>query len=108
MFARLATLATLALPLVSATLTLNTPTDAKSDPARFNMEMVNGNYNSQSDLANNVQTSEGIITVTLPVMPAGDGYTIDAVDTGNINSVYATTGDLKVAARGFRQIFGVV
>ena len=73
----------LAAPLVSA-LTVTTPTDwtnagsvtvtwtaAAGDPQTFDVELINQQFNSQFALANNVQTSDGTISLTLPQVPVG-------------------------------------
>ncbi|KAG1724400.1 uncharacterized protein EDB91DRAFT_142309 [Suillus paluster] len=83
MFARLAALAALALPLASA-LTLNTPTNVTNvgqvtitweattaDPGSFDIEMANTIFHNTFAIAGNVQTSAGSITITLPEVPVG-------------------------------------
>ncbi|KAJ8580863.1 hypothetical protein M405DRAFT_833536 [Rhizopogon salebrosus TDB-379] len=108
MFARLAALAAFALPLASA-FTLNTPTGATTggtvtitwsatttDPGTFSLEMVNTIFHNTFAIANNIQTSTGSLTLELPQVPVGDGYTIEAIDPANINTVYATSGDFAV------------
>ncbi|KAF9218146.1 hypothetical protein BS17DRAFT_791951 [Gyrodon lividus] len=73
----------LALPLVSA-LTLNTPTGATTggtitlswtasttDPAYFTFELVNTVFHNTFAIANNVQTSQGTLTIQLPQVPVG-------------------------------------
>jgi hypothetical protein len=74
-------LATFAVPLVSA-LTLNTPTGVStggvvnvtweattSDPSSFSLYMVNTIFHNTFAIANNVQASAGMITLTLPQVP---------------------------------------
>ncbi|KAG1813851.1 uncharacterized protein BJ212DRAFT_1238963, partial [Suillus subaureus] len=98
------------IPLVSA-LTLNTPTSASvgdlfnvswdattSDASSFNIYMVNTIFHNTFAIANNVQTSAGGVTIVLPQAPLGDGYTLEATDISNINTVYATSGDFSVTA----------
>ncbi|KAG1763262.1 hypothetical protein EDD22DRAFT_515030 [Suillus occidentalis] len=110
MFARIAALATFAVPLVSA-LTLNTPTGVSTggvvnitweattaDPSSFSLYMVNTIFHNTFAIANNVQASAGMITLTLPQVPVGDGYTIEATSNSNINSIYAQSGDFAVSA----------
>ncbi|KAG2342043.1 hypothetical protein BDR05DRAFT_423110 [Suillus weaverae] len=110
MFARIAALATFAVPLVSA-LTLNTPTGVSTggvvnitwqattaDPGSFSLYMVNTIFHNTFAIANNVQASAGMITLTLPQVPVGDGYTVEATSNSNINSVYAQSGDFVVSA----------
>ncbi|KAG2052641.1 hypothetical protein BDR06DRAFT_957321 [Suillus hirtellus] len=110
MFARIAALATFAIPLVSA-LTLNTPTGVAvgglvnvtweattSDPSSFSLYMVNTIFHNTFAIGNNVQSSAGIITLTLPQVPVGDGYTLEATSNSNIDTVYAQSGDFAVSA----------
>ncbi|KIJ06559.1 hypothetical protein PAXINDRAFT_88644, partial [Paxillus involutus ATCC 200175] len=73
----------LALPLVSA-MTVGTPVGAitgspvtltwagnSSDPAYFTFELTNPLFNYDFAIANNVQTSEGSLSLTLPQVPVG-------------------------------------
>ncbi|KAG2144726.1 uncharacterized protein EDB93DRAFT_1241260 [Suillus bovinus] len=111
MFARITALASFAIPLVSA-LTLNTPTGSPSvgdlvnvtweattaDPSSFGLYMVNTIFHNTFAIANNVQTSAGIMTLVLPQVPLGDGYTLEATSISNINTVYAQSGSFSVTA----------
>jgi len=109
MFFKLAAL-TLIVPLISA-LTLSTPenlssggsatinwTSAAGDPSTFSIELLNVVFHNSFAIANNVQPSAGTITLTLPSVPPGDGYTLEAVDISNITNVYATSGSFSIAA----------
>ncbi|KAF8890101.1 hypothetical protein BD779DRAFT_1785146 [Infundibulicybe gibba] len=109
MFAKLSLLALVA-PLVSA-LTINAPTDPTSggsvtitwtttsgDPPIFSIELMNTAFNNAFAIANNVDVSLGTITLTLPIVPVGAGYTITAVDVSNIANVFSTTGSFSVGA----------
>ncbi|OAX38947.1 hypothetical protein K503DRAFT_690596, partial [Rhizopogon vinicolor AM-OR11-026] len=100
-----------ALPLASA-LTLDTPTGATnggivtitwsattSDPSTFSIELVNTIFHNTFAIANSVQTSTGSLTLELPQIPVGDGYTIEAIQYNNINVVLATSGDFSVGAQ---------
>ncbi|KAI0050591.1 hypothetical protein FA95DRAFT_1581118 [Auriscalpium vulgare] len=93
------------LPLVSA-LQFNTPTNLTSaaeatiswtqqanDPQVITIELVNTIFHNTFAIANNIQSTAGTITLLLPVIPAGDGYTLEAIDIGNQNNVFATSGD---------------
>ncbi|KAF7976210.1 hypothetical protein HWV62_7400 [Athelia sp. TMB] len=103
---------TLALPFVSA-LTLSTPKDnawssggsatvdwtsSSGDPSTFTLELSNTAFHNSYAIANNVNPSSGSISFSLPIVPAGAGYTVIAVAIGNISDVYATTGSFSVAA----------
>ncbi|KAG8219196.1 hypothetical protein J3R82DRAFT_7 [Butyriboletus roseoflavus] len=109
MFAKLSTLA-LALPLVSA-LTINAITGgttggavtiswtaSTTDPTSFSIELINSAFHNSFAIANNIQTALGSITITLPQVPIGDGYTLEAVANNNINTVYSTSGDFAIGA----------
>ncbi|KAH9049518.1 hypothetical protein EDB84DRAFT_1453161 [Lactarius hengduanensis] len=99
------------LPLVSA-ITFQVPNNLTSggpatiswssgdtDPVVFTIELVNINlFHNAIAIANNVQKTAGSISVTLPIVQAGDGYTIEAVDIGNINNVFGTSGDFAIGA----------
>ncbi|KAA1471462.1 hypothetical protein DENSPDRAFT_880505 [Dentipellis sp. KUC8613] len=109
MLAKLSTLVVL-VPFVSA-LTLNTPsnlhsggpatiswTSSSGDPTVFSLELVNEAFHDTFAIANNVQLNSGSASLELPSVPIRDGYTIEAVDISNINSVFATSGSFAVAA----------
>ena len=80
------------MPFVSA-LTLNTPenlasggsatitwTTASGDPSTFSIELLNTVFHNSFAIANNVNPSSGTITLDLPIVPPGNGYTLEAVD----------------------------
>ncbi|KAG5340520.1 hypothetical protein C0989_001330 [Termitomyces sp. Mn162] len=107
MFNKLSFLA-LATPLVNA-LTLNIPsnptsggsvtitwTSTATDPP-FSLELNHPSFNSAIAIANNVQPGQGMITLTLPIVPSEAGYTLEAVNIGNINDVFSTTGSFAIA-----------
>jgi len=73
-------------------------TSASGDPATFTLELTNESFHNSFAIANNVQPESGQITLNLPVVPVGDGYTLEAVDIGNISNVYSTTGSFSVGA----------
>ncbi|KAI9454900.1 hypothetical protein BJY52DRAFT_699802 [Lactarius psammicola] len=70
-----------------------------SDPNVFSLELVNTDlFHDAIAIANNVQKTAGSISVTLPIVPAGSGYTIEAVDIGNINQVFGTSSSFSIGA----------
>jgi hypothetical protein len=92
-------------------LTLNTPTGVTTggtvnitwqattaDPSSFSIYMVNSIFHNTFAIANNVQASAGMLTLTIPQVPVGDGYTIEATSNSNINDIYAQSGDFAVGA----------
>ncbi|KAK0200596.1 hypothetical protein DFS33DRAFT_169548 [Desarmillaria ectypa] len=107
----LAFVSLLALPFVRA-LTVNNPSTAVSsageltitwttsagDPDTFSVELINQGFNRQFAIANNVDADLQSITLSLPQVPTGDGFTIQLVNISNINDVYAETGDFSIAA----------
>jgi hypothetical protein len=113
MFAQLTALAlALALPLVSA-MTVGTPVGAitgspvtltwagnSSDPAYFTFELTNPLFNYDFAIANNVQTSEGSLSLTLPQVPVGGGYTLLSIATDNINQIYGQSSEFSIGAPG--------
>jgi len=103
-------LLTVVAPLVSG-LVLQTPenptsggtvtikwTNQQGDPDTWSFELVNPSFNNAFAIANNVDPASNSITLTLPIIPVGDGYTLEAVNIGNITDVFASTGDFAVGA----------
>ncbi|THH08477.1 hypothetical protein EW145_g2687 [Phellinidium pouzarii] len=98
-------------PLVSA-LTITTPsgwtsgglanitwTAVAGDPQTFSIELVNTVFHNSFGIANNVQTGAMQITnLELPIVPPGDGYTMEFVNPGNISDINAVTGDFSIGA----------
>ncbi|KAF8551103.1 hypothetical protein OG21DRAFT_1487263 [Imleria badia] len=110
MFAKLCTLA-LALPLVSAltfgsisgwttgaTVTV-TWTTSPTDPTTFSIELANPSYHNSFAIATNVVTTNGQVTIDLPAIEPGDGYSLQAVAIDNINQIYyQTPGTFSIGA----------
>ena len=42
-----------------------------SDPSTFSLELVNAAFNNAFAVGNNIPTSDGTISVTLPIVPSG-------------------------------------
>ncbi|KAF8902195.1 hypothetical protein CPB84DRAFT_1836171 [Gymnopilus junonius] len=110
MFSKFAFLAAAVVPLASA-LTLNIPTgptsggnvtitwtSAPNDPATFSLELVNTAFHNSFAIANNVNPTAGTVSLTLPIVPVGDGYSLEAVDIGNITNIFDATGDFSIGA----------
>ncbi|KAF8481015.1 hypothetical protein DFH94DRAFT_438382 [Russula ochroleuca] len=68
-----------------------------TDPATFSMVLANSNFHNTFAIGNNIQTSAGTLTVTLPIVPA-DQYTLEAVQVNNINSVIGTSAPFAIGA----------
>ncbi|KAJ7304770.1 hypothetical protein DFH08DRAFT_825334 [Mycena albidolilacea] len=74
-------------------------TSSSGDPS-FSIELSAPSFNAGLALANNVIPTTDQINITLPVVPAGDKYTIQFVSITNINQVLATSSDFSIAAAG--------
>ncbi|KAG7453285.1 uncharacterized protein BT62DRAFT_879709 [Guyanagaster necrorhizus] len=100
------------LPLSALSLTVNNPSttvtsggnltitwsSTTSDPSTFLIELSNVDFNSQFAIANNVNTSLNTITVELPEVNAGSGFTIQFVNIENNSQIYAETSDFSIAS----------
>ncbi|KAF8514274.1 hypothetical protein JB92DRAFT_3115726 [Gautieria morchelliformis] len=73
-----------------------TSSDTSTDPESFSIELINQVFNSQFALANNIPTTQGSITFQLPVVAPGPGYTVEFVNPGNINDIFATSAPFSV------------
>jgi len=96
-------------PLVSA-LTLGTPSNVTSggqititwtavpSDIEFTLELANLVFRDQIAIANNVDPSIGSLTVQCPATPTDTvtGYSINAVGVGNINQVFASSGQFDI------------
>ncbi|VDC05763.1 unnamed protein product [Peniophora sp. CBMAI 1063] len=72
-------------------------TSSSTDPSTFSIELVNAPLlGNEIAIANNVATSSGTTTASIPVVPSADNYTIIAVDISNINNVFGTSGAFGV------------
>ncbi|KAK0203346.1 hypothetical protein DFS33DRAFT_787456 [Desarmillaria ectypa] len=100
------------LPAAALALTISTPNQpvvsasnltikwnaAYVDEATFTVELINTAFNRQFAIANNVNSGYGDseLTVLLPAVLPGDGFTLQLVNPGNINDVYAESGQFTV------------
>jgi len=66
------------------------------DPAVFTIELSNDVFNDEFAIANAVDASLEEITLTLPVVPDGGGYTVQLVDVGDIDNIYAESGEFSI------------
>ncbi|KAJ7190558.1 hypothetical protein GGX14DRAFT_407896 [Mycena pura] len=83
---------------VGAEMTI-TWTSSAGDPS-FSIELSAPSFNEALALANNVDPTTDQIKIALPVVPAGDKYTIQFVSITNINQVLATSSNFSIAAAG--------
>jgi len=100
----------LALPVISA-LQLNQPTTqvyssspvtvtwttVAGDPGTFDLYLTNSIFRNNFALSNSVKSSDQNITLTLPSVPIGSGYTFQASNIANISSVLSQTGMFDIA-----------
>ncbi|KAF8641092.1 hypothetical protein AX17_000735 [Amanita inopinata Kibby_2008] len=104
-----ASILALVAPLVHATINIQLPTPVRSassftvkwtsdatDPGLFSFELNNEVFHNSYAIANNVQTTQGSLTIALPIVPIGGGYTLQAVNITNINDVYGETGQFNI------------
>jgi len=110
MFAKVISVLALVAPLVSAltvsvasgttsggNITINWTTTT-GDPSTWTWELVNPAFNNAFALVNNVDPSLNTMTIQCPIVPAGSDYTVEAVNIGNINQVYATSPSFLIGA----------
>ncbi|KAJ6576911.1 hypothetical protein DFH09DRAFT_1148761 [Mycena vulgaris] len=68
-----------------------------SDPT-FSIELVHPSFNNAFAIANSVDPTINTLTLTIPAVPAEDGYTLQFVNVSDINQVYATSGSFAIGA----------
>jgi len=89
-------------PLIRASsqaeVTVSWAVTSPDDPAVFTIELRNDAFNDHFAIANAVDASLLSLTLTLPVVPDATGYTIQLVDVGNIDNVYAESSTFSVGA----------
>jgi len=78
-------------------ITINWTTD-NGDPSTWTFELVNPSFNNAFALANNVDPTLNTLTLQTPIVPTGSDYTVEAVNIGNINQVYATSSLFSIGA----------
>ncbi|KAI0690735.1 hypothetical protein BC835DRAFT_162430 [Cytidiella melzeri] len=96
---------------VANAITFTTPTDVhsaspvtiswtqdSSDPSTWSLYLVNEAFHNSFAIFNPVNGSAGSVNLTLPTVPIGDGYTLEATQIGNITAVIGTSSTFSVAA----------
>ncbi|KAJ6493165.1 hypothetical protein C8R45DRAFT_1095679 [Mycena sanguinolenta] len=63
----------------------------------FTIELANEKFHNSLAIANNVDPSEGNISVVIPPVPVGSGYTLQFVNITNIDQQYATSDQFSIA-----------
>jgi hypothetical protein len=110
MFSKLSLFAAMVVPLVSA-LILPAPENAVSagpltltwtseagDPDIWSFYLFHTTFHDALGIANNVNPALGSVTFTLSAVPPMSGYTVQAVDIGNISHSYATTPPFTIGS----------
>ncbi|KAJ3517406.1 hypothetical protein NLJ89_g527 [Agrocybe chaxingu] len=82
-------------PTSGGTVTIRWTNEASDTFDTFSLELINTAFNNAFAIANNVNPTENSITLTLPIVPVGAGYTLEAVNIGNINDVLRRRLDLR-------------
>ncbi|KAJ7782545.1 hypothetical protein DFH07DRAFT_949334 [Mycena maculata] len=67
-----------------------------SDPT-FSIGLINEDFNNVLALANNVDPAQDVITVTIPIVPAGGGYVLEFVNPENIDEVFVASAVFSIA-----------
>ncbi|KAJ7235392.1 hypothetical protein C8J57DRAFT_1572216 [Mycena rebaudengoi] len=102
---------TLALAVSSAlAITITTPTSItsgntttiewfgdSSDPI-FSIELMHPSFNDAFAIANNINSSDNKISLVIPSVPTGDGYTLQFVNVTDISKIYATSSSFSIGA----------
>ncbi|KXN84978.1 hypothetical protein AN958_11823 [Leucoagaricus sp. SymC.cos] len=110
-YVRSSVLAALVAPLVSA-LTVSQPTQAVNnggsmtfswttqagDPSTFSVYLKNPTFNDVFGVANNVDASQGTLTIQVPAVPDNQQYTIILVPINNVNQVLAQSPPFNIGA----------
>ncbi|KAJ7643775.1 hypothetical protein FB45DRAFT_999116 [Roridomyces roridus] len=81
--------------VTGGSITIDWTSDSTS-AATFSVFIIHPSFNQQFALANNVQTSAGTLTAELPVLPPGDGYTVELVKIDDVNFVFSESKDFSV------------
>ncbi|KAG8934924.1 hypothetical protein FRC02_008906 [Tulasnella sp. 418] len=77
----------------------------QGDPTSFSVELVQADrLIDRYAIANNVPTSQGSLTIPLPPVPAASGYSVQLVNVGNIDQVYATSPAFTVSEADFPSV----
>ncbi|KDQ25117.1 hypothetical protein PLEOSDRAFT_1094527 [Pleurotus ostreatus PC15] len=70
--------------------------DDTSRFASFSVFLHHPSFRSDFAILNNQRPADGGADVTLPVVPAQDGYTLRATDVGNINNEFAVSSPFSI------------
>jgi len=70
-----------------------------NDPNTWTFELHNvAKFRNDFALVNNVDPAVSTLTLPLPSVPVADGYTVIAVDIGNITNIIASSQDFSIGA----------
>jgi hypothetical protein len=70
---------------------------SNQDPTVFTIELHHESFRADFAIANTVDASLFSLTITLPVVPTADGYTLRLVNVGNISDIYAESASFSIA-----------
>jgi len=85
-------------PTSQGEVTVKWAVTSPDDPAVFTIELSNDAFNDEFAIANSVDASLEELTLTLPVVPDGTGYTVQLVDVGDIDNIYAESSGFSIGA----------
>ncbi|KAJ7235372.1 hypothetical protein C8J57DRAFT_1248469 [Mycena rebaudengoi] len=68
-----------------------------SDPI-FSIELMHPSFNYALAIANNINSSDNSISLVIPSVPTGDGYTLQFVNVTDISKIYATSSSFSIDA----------
>ncbi|KAJ6538696.1 hypothetical protein DFH09DRAFT_1323652 [Mycena vulgaris] len=69
-----------------------------SSDATFSIELIHPSFNNAFAIANSVDPTTNTLTLTIPPVPAEDGYSLQFVNVSDINQVYATSWSFAIGA----------
>lgn len=73
-------------------------TPEAGDPNVISLQLTNEAFHDTYGIANNVPTADGELTLTLPTLQPGSGYTIVGNDISDINHVYGQSAEFSIGA----------
>ncbi|KAJ7237557.1 hypothetical protein B0H12DRAFT_1057239 [Mycena haematopus] len=62
----------------------------------FSIELANPKFHDSLAIANNVDPTKGTITVSIPSVPEGAGYTLQFVNITDINQLYGESDEFSI------------
>jgi len=81
----------------SSTLSVSWTLASGTDVSTFDLYLANDVLHSSNELATNVSSSSGSLSVVLPSVPAGDGYSLRATGAGNSGNTLSQTTTFNIS-----------